>query len=62
MITKRTKTNLLKSLFCGFLLAVVMTGTAHAWWNPDWTLRRKITIDTTDKGAGITDPVGTTRC
>jgi biopolymer transport protein ExbB len=60
MITKRTNLNLLKSLFAGFLLAMVMTGPAHAWWNPDWTIRKKITIDTTDKGAGIADPVGTT--
>jgi len=59
-MTKRTNSNLLKSLFCGLVLAMVMTGPARAWWNPDWTIRKKITIDTSDKGAGITDPIGTT--
>ena len=39
---------------------MVMSGTAHAWWNAEWTIRKKITIDTSDKGAAITDPVGTT--
>lgn len=40
----------------------LMGGVAHAssWWNSEWTIRKKITIDTSDKGAAITDPVGTT--
>ena len=33
--------------------------TAQAWWNPDWTLRKKITIDTSANGVPITDPIGT---
>lgn len=32
---------------------------ARAWWNPDYTLRKKITIDTTAAGGGIQDPIGT---
>ncbi|MCE0521634.1 MAG: DUF2341 domain-containing protein [Methylacidiphilales bacterium] len=40
----------------GFFLPV----TAHAWWNSDWTLRKKITIDTSSNGVPITDPIGTT--
>ncbi|MDB6073665.1 MAG: biopolymer transporter ExbB [Verrucomicrobiaceae bacterium] len=30
-----------------------------AWWNVKWPVRKKITIDTTDKGSAITAPVGT---
>lgn len=32
---------------------------AKAWWNDDWQLRKKITIDASASGAGITDPIGT---
>ncbi len=46
------------------MLAVAGTlalgSTAQAWWNPDYTLRKKITIDTTSAGGAITDPIGTT--
>ncbi|GGF47744.1 transporter ExbB [Aliidongia dinghuensis] len=35
-------------------------GAAYAWWNDDWSLRKKITIDTSATGAGINDPIGTT--
>jgi biopolymer transport protein ExbB len=56
----RNSSTLFRSLLCGLLAALVMSGTAHAWWNADWTLRKKITIDTSDKGAGIGDAIGTT--
>ncbi|MCW5623889.1 MAG: DUF2341 domain-containing protein, partial [Burkholderiales bacterium] len=26
---------------------------SHAWWNQDWTARRQITVDTSDKGAAL---------
>jgi biopolymer transport protein ExbB len=42
------------------LMCLVLDGTAHAWWNDKWTLRKKITIDTTPNGGAITDPIGTT--
>jgi biopolymer transport protein ExbB len=48
-----------KTLLC--LLAVsALTDHAHAWWNKEWTIRKKITVDTGSKEAGITDPIGTT--
>lgn len=31
---------------------------AAAWWNDQWTLRKKITIDTGASGAAISDPIG----
>ena len=43
------------------LLAVLtFSQAAHAasWWKPQWTVRKKITIDTSDKGVKITDPIG----
>ena len=30
---------------------------SQAWWNEDWTSRKKITLDTSDKGAAIGDAV-----
>jgi biopolymer transport protein ExbB len=44
------------------LLSFVLSGAAHAgtWWNDKWTLREKITIDTSAAGGAISDPIGTT--
>ncbi len=41
-------------------VAALWPGPAAAWWNDQWTFRKKITIDTAATGAGITDPIGTT--
>ena len=30
---------------------------AHAWWDAKWQFRKKISFDTTDKGAAIKDNV-----
>jgi biopolymer transport protein ExbB len=38
----------------------MLPSSAKAWWNDDWSLRKKITIDASATGANITDPVGTT--
>ena len=32
---------------------------AQAWWNKEWTIRKRIDIDTTTAGAPIADPIGT---
>lgn len=34
------------------------TAPARAWWNDEWTLRKKITIDTSATGVPITDMAG----
>ncbi|RXT36476.1 DUF2341 domain-containing protein [Bradyrhizobium betae] len=41
-------------------LAVLWPSPASAWWNEQWTLRKKITIDTGPSGAGISDAIGAT--
>jgi biopolymer transport protein ExbB len=41
------------------LLALPMAQ-ASAWWNQDWTLRKKVRLDTTATGIAISDPIGTT--
>ena len=41
------------------LVAVLWPKPASAWWNDQWTLRKKITIDTGQSGAGISDAIGT---
>jgi len=46
--------------FLGLLLLLgVSIGNARAWWNGDWTIRKKITVDTTAQGGAITTPIGT---
>jgi len=41
---------------------ILATGSLHArtWWNEAWSSREKITIDTTDNGVAVSDPIGTT--
>ncbi len=36
------------------------SSSASAWWNKEWTIRKKITIDTTSKGGDISQPIGST--
>ncbi|MEI6345496.1 MAG: DUF2341 domain-containing protein, partial [Verrucomicrobiota bacterium] len=33
---------------------------ARTWWNEAWSAREKITVDTSDNGVAVSDPVGTT--
>ena len=37
---------------------VALTGSAHAWWNQEWSMRKQISIDVSSTGANITDPIG----
>ncbi len=39
---------------------LLMTSSAQAWWNDDWSMRKQISVDTSSTGANITDPIGTT--
>lgn len=41
------------------LVAALWTAPAAAWWNDQWSLRKKITIDTGASGAGVSDAIGT---
>src|SRR6201996_2668953 len=51
------------NVFYGALAITVVTtmlpSKAKAWWNDDWSLRKKITLDASATGANITDPIGT---
>lgn len=38
--------------------ATLWSQPAAAWWNDQWTMRKKITLDTSASGASITDPIG----
>src|ERR1700730_9696221 len=58
---RRVRTNGLMSLLLGLAAALMLfSSPAKAWWNDEWQLRKKITIDTSASGANITDPIGTT--
>ncbi len=48
------------ALFLGSIaLFLILATDARAWWNSDWTIRKKIEIDTSTAGAPISDPIGT---
>ncbi|WP_159729626.1 DUF2341 domain-containing protein [Methylosinus sp. Ce-a6] len=47
-------------LFGAFVALTAASSSASAWWNEDWQLRKKITIDASATGANITDPIGAT--
>jgi biopolymer transport protein ExbB len=58
---RRATANILTALLFGFVaVLILLPSEAKAWWNDDWSLRKKITIDASASGANITDPIGTT--
>jgi biopolymer transport protein ExbB len=58
---RRATANLLTGLLLGLVAALTLfPSQAKAWWNDEWQLRKKITIDASASGANITDPIGAT--
>jgi biopolymer transport protein ExbB len=58
-VIRRATANVLSGLLFGTVIALTLTPSqAKAWWNDDWALRKKITIDSSASGANITDPIG----
>ena len=53
------KHSLTRSLLLGILAVLSFSASANAWWNADWTIRKKIVIDTTASGSAIDAPIGT---
>jgi biopolymer transport protein ExbB len=49
-----------RSLLLGALAVLTFCGTANAWWDSDWSIRKKIVIDTTSSGVSIDNPIGST--
>ena len=55
----------MKRNFIWHVLALVLlaqlagSAAAQAWWNSDWTIRKKVTIDASRTGVAISDPIGT---
>jgi biopolymer transport protein ExbB len=58
-VFRRISANLLTGLLFGLVTALTLfPSQAKAWWNDDWSLRKKITLDASATGANITDPIG----
>ncbi|HEV3271729.1 MAG TPA: DUF2341 domain-containing protein [Candidatus Methylacidiphilales bacterium] len=49
---------IMKRLLPILVITLALSGTAHAWWNDKWTLRKKITVDASPTGGAITDAIG----
>jgi len=59
-VIRRRKTTLLTYLSWVALAFLTVCSSAHArWWNGEWSIRKKITLDTTSKDSGIANPIGT---
>src|SRR5215469_2211999 len=41
-------------------IALLLSANAHAWWNGEWSIRKKITIDTSGTGTAINQQIGPT--
>jgi len=61
MGTASNKKHFLKSLLIALLGTFALTSSLHAekWWNKEWTIRKKITLDTGSTGVNIGEPIGT---
>jgi biopolymer transport protein ExbB len=58
-VFRRTTANVLSALLLAFVAALALSpSAAKAWWNDEWQLRKKITIDTSASGGNVTDPIG----
>lgn len=50
---------LLANVALAFVVAMlILPSSAQAWWNEEWSLRKKITLDTSPTGSAITDGIG----
>jgi biopolymer transport protein ExbB len=57
-ISNLTKRACLTYLLLGWLILLINPVTAQAWWNGEWSIRKKITIDTSATGVAISQPIG----
>jgi biopolymer transport protein ExbB len=53
------KTTFVKLLLLSALSLLIGSTSAHAWWNPEWTIRKKITLDASAAGFGAGDAPAT---
>ena len=60
MLSSLTTSTTTLRLLLGWVAVMTFTSQAHAWWNEEWSVRKKITLDTSDKGVAISDPIGGT--
>ena len=44
--------------FTGLLALLLLVTHAHAWWDKEWSIRKKITADTSEAGVAIASPIG----
>jgi biopolymer transport protein ExbB len=57
-VSNLTKRACLTYLLLGWLILLINPVTAQAWWNGEWSVRKKITIDTSATGVAVSQPIG----
>ncbi len=58
-LSRSMRTPALTSVLLASAMLISGSLQARTWWHEAWRSRTKITIDTTDNGVPITDPIGT---
>jgi biopolymer transport protein ExbB len=54
----KISTKFIRQLAALLALAMLLPGTAQAWWQKDWPYRKQIAVDTTPTGVNVTGAVG----
>jgi len=57
-VTQRATSNLPLRLWFGVAVFLAFSSTAHAWWNDEWSSRKKLTLDTGTTGVAIAEQPG----
>ncbi|MEA3208026.1 MAG: biopolymer transport protein ExbB [Chthoniobacter sp.] len=53
-----SRSTLRNFLLAGWLALLASQAPAATWWNKDWPIRKKITVDPSAEGAAISEPIG----
>lgn len=51
---RRGVANIATALLFGLVALLTTLAPANAWWNDEWSLRKKITVDVSASGANVT--------
>jgi biopolymer transport protein ExbB len=52
------RTSVRRSLVALLAVLLLAPAVAHAYWNDEWTARKRLQIDTSAAGANVTEPIG----
>src|SRR5579871_1871454 len=54
----RFPSSTLRAILGTVLLLIALGLPAHAWWKSEWTIRKKVTVDTSSTGVPVSGEIG----